>query len=641
MKVCQNCSRQYDDGMLELCPDDGGMLFELPDAKRLLGVTIDERFLIREVIGEGAMGQVYLASQTSMDREIALKVILPELTVSQNAVARFLREAKAVSKMSHPNAITVYDFGRTREGLLYLAMEYIKGHTLNRVLKKRGKFSLADAAHIIIQICSALEQAHNLGIVHRDLKPDNIMLTNQPGHRYFVKVLDFGLAKMLSSNGEELFKTRSGMLCGTPMYMSPEQALSKPVDHRSDIYSMALIFFQMLTGRPVFDGKDSLSLVVKHARETPPTISEVDFECKVPPDLELLILQCLAKDPDKRPQSATEVRRRVKQCLVDAAQHTGSLRNLVSGDPSLFDEPSGMGLEEFEDTPSVDLQSESTERSSDATETAQTLNRARRALEGSDSFDDSLARTYSRSFGRWQLVLVLIGMAAVSVLTMLILAYLDRSDETSLALLPPFQQIVTVQPSRYGSPAPLDQTAPRGVTRPKSLTANPPTTSPPVATNGKTLPRNALSPNIPAVTVSPRTRTPKVNPVGTVLLAPTPKTSVAHRKKILSTTARSRPPGRSTRVTVVVVPADATVYLGSKRLKGRSPHHLRLSQGTLQQLTVRRRGYHTRKKSFKTLRSATQTVKCKLSQLRKTRNVTRKGKEPESRGTLGLPTERP
>ena len=240
MKICPVCQRRYPDNTL-YCPEDGAVVQEMTEApaeESLIGKRLFGEYTVKQKLGEGGMGAVYLAQQDNIDQKIAVKVLHGRALKKTELLKRFVREAKAVSRLTHPNIIRVFIFGRTDEGLIYLAMEYVEGRSLRDALDL-GPMEELRAIKIMKQVLSALGEAHELGIIHRDLKPDNIILTEYRGMRDFAKVLDFGIAKVSEPDGAPQQKlTQAGVVYGTPEYLSPEQAQAIELDHRSDLYSM-------------------------------------------------------------------------------------------------------------------------------------------------------------------------------------------------------------------------------------------------------------------------------------------------------------------------------------------------------------------------------------------------------------------
>ena len=253
------------------------------------------------------MGAVYQARQDSIDQLIAIKVLLSEAAKSQEIVQRFHREAKVISMLTHPNIIRVFIFGRMEDGLLYLAMEYVQGRELRQDMRGRPMDELL-AIRIMKQCCSALAEAHDLGIIHRDLKPDNILLTEFRGDHNFVKILDFGIAKLKDSdapnNAPKL--TQAGIVYGTPEYLSPEQAQALELDQRTDIYSLGVILYEMMTGRVPFQGDSPVKILTKHVFEEPPRPNDIAMGT-IAPTMESIILKAMAKDPKQRFTTAMDM----------------------------------------------------------------------------------------------------------------------------------------------------------------------------------------------------------------------------------------------------------------------------------------------------------------------------------------------
>ncbi|MCS6856621.1 MAG: protein kinase [Sandaracinaceae bacterium] len=276
-----------------------------------MGQTVAERYRVLRLIARGGMGRIYEAEQVGLGRRVALKVLDIVGGESESFRKRFSREAATCARLSHPNIVIVHDYGSFEsEGQLryYMAMEYIEGPTLGMVLKQEGPLPVGRAAFIAREIARALREAHHLGVVHRDLKPSNVMLVRRADGES-VKVLDFGIAKVLREDGEGERDgeplTREGVLVGTPRYMAPEQILGGDVDPRTDIYSLGVLFYQMLAGHTPFAGKDNLQAIIAHLNQPPPDLPE-PVRSQVPPSVQAIIRTCLQKDPAQRFSSATE-----------------------------------------------------------------------------------------------------------------------------------------------------------------------------------------------------------------------------------------------------------------------------------------------------------------------------------------------
>ncbi|MBM4319070.1 MAG: PEGA domain-containing protein, partial [Deltaproteobacteria bacterium] len=285
----------------------------------LIGSVMEGRYEILGRIGAGGMGVVYKARQTTMDRIVAVKVLLRSLASNDSNVRRFQLEARAASRLNHPNTITIHDFGQTKDGTLYIAMEFLDGESLDRVLALEKRLDPVRVVRIMVQVCRSLAEAHAAGIIHRDLKPDNIFLNRINSEPDFVKVLDFGVAKLKDpgtiGDGSGTL-TQAGMIFGTPKYMSPEQAQSLELDPRSDIYSLGIIIYELLCGRPPFTGEAPLSILIKHVHEPPPPPSRFTPPGTIPPALEAVVVKALQKDRNLRQASATALRLELEEALL-------------------------------------------------------------------------------------------------------------------------------------------------------------------------------------------------------------------------------------------------------------------------------------------------------------------------------------
>ena len=280
----------------------------------MIGQTIGGRFVVDKKLGAGGMGAVYRARQADLGRQVAVKVLLEELTSSDTQARRFTVEALAVSRLKHPNTIQIFDFGKSDQGRLYIAMELLEGETLHERIASRRRLPVRMALRILAQVAAALDEAHGKGIIHRDLKPENIFLVRVGDDADFVKVLDFGVAKLRDGVGDgQGTLTKAGSIFGTPRYMSPEQASARPVDARSDLYSLGIILFEMLAGSPPFDSETPLTLLLAHVNAPVPTLISRDLTLVVPREVELLVADLLEKQPAKRPETAAILRDR---CLA-------------------------------------------------------------------------------------------------------------------------------------------------------------------------------------------------------------------------------------------------------------------------------------------------------------------------------------
>ena len=277
------------------------------DIEDLLGRIWCERYQLLEYIGRGGMGAVFKARQVHMGREVALKVIHRRLCQDEKQIQRFEQEARTSSKLNHPNNIRVFDYGTSDDGRLFMAMEFLKGKTLGQLITDEGTIHPDRVAHIARQMFKSLAEAHQLGLVHRDLKPENIFICEIFGETDFVKVLDFGIAKAIGPTEEDAKLTQTGFICGTPRYLSPEQALGQPVDGRADLYSVGVLMYEMLTGRPPFVGENPISIVMKHVHDDPPPIVGVERYGERARQLIWLVDRLLEKNPARRPSPAEQI----------------------------------------------------------------------------------------------------------------------------------------------------------------------------------------------------------------------------------------------------------------------------------------------------------------------------------------------
>jgi len=308
--ICPACNRMFDAGIF-VCRGCGSGLLEIPDAPILSGAVIDERYDVEGVIGTGGMGTVYRARQRGMEREVAIKVLHAHYAHQPRAVKRFFREAQAASRLVHPHVVTVYDFGRSSDGDLYMVMELLDGWTLGDFVHYRAPLKPALAISIAVQICDALAGAHARRLVHRDLKPDNVLLTTTEDGLW-AKVLDFGIARVMRDPESSLNAQHSTVeIAGTPSYMSPEQILGKEPDPRSDLYSLGIILYEMLTRQRPFEDESSVALCMKQLNEPAPGLG---VHAAGSEELERVIQRLLAKQAEDRPHSAEEVKALLLAC---------------------------------------------------------------------------------------------------------------------------------------------------------------------------------------------------------------------------------------------------------------------------------------------------------------------------------------
>jgi serine/threonine protein kinase len=297
----------------------------------MIGRTINDRFRIVSLIARGGMGKVYRAEQAPLGRQIALKVLEATYEGDNDPEfhKRFFLEASTQSKLTHPNTVTIFDYGKTDDDVYFIAMELLEGRTLHRYLRDEAPLSAAKATHIARQICRSLREAHSLGIIHRDLKPANVFLVTHGEQHDFVKVLDFGLVKDLGDKGEDL--TQTGLFMGSPKYMSPEQIRGDRVDGRADIYALGVLLYEMLTGRAPFERANSVNILMAHVHEDVPPMATHNVE--VPYGLEQLVRRSMAKAPGDRFASMDE--------MLSALTHVATEQGLAvsrSGDASLSGE---------------------------------------------------------------------------------------------------------------------------------------------------------------------------------------------------------------------------------------------------------------------------------------------------------------
>jgi serine/threonine-protein kinase len=324
----------------------------------LVGRVIAGRYKIQKRLGEGGMGVVYQGVDERLEKQVALKVLRDDFARRTDVVARFTQEAKSAARIKHENVLDVTDYGQTEDGSFYIAMELLVGTDLADVLQSDGTVPPERGVDIAIQVCRALGAAHQKGVIHRDLKPENVFLVRSDDSREVVKIVDFGIAQMkdISGSTEGSRKlTRTGMIFGTPEYMSPEQAAGKPIDHRVDIYATGVILYEMFAGRVPFMGDTFMGVLTQHMFEQPPPIRQFNPEANLSPDLEVVIAKALAKDPAQRYASMQDLAddlTRVRNGLRPVA--TPPVNVVPNGPPGSFQgntSMNGMRLSSSQNTP--------------------------------------------------------------------------------------------------------------------------------------------------------------------------------------------------------------------------------------------------------------------------------------------------
>jgi serine/threonine protein kinase len=315
MKRCPKCQAEYADDDL-FCGNDGETLSaveepakpepepvqaaEAAEVDPLIGIMLDGRHRLERRIGSGGMGTVYAARHAIINKQVAIKILNLGPDFDDTLPERFKQEAEAAASIRHPNIVEVNDFGKTSDGLLYMVMEYIEGASLRELMSKEPRLLPERVVSFGCQICSGIAAAHSAGIVHRDLKPENVIIEMVDG-RETARVLDFGIAKLLGRDG----LTRVGDVLGTPDYMSPEQASAQKIDHRSDIYSLGIILYEMLSGRVPFSGPKPRQVLIRHVTEQPRPLAELRPDA--PEALARACMRALEKSPANRQQTAAEL----------------------------------------------------------------------------------------------------------------------------------------------------------------------------------------------------------------------------------------------------------------------------------------------------------------------------------------------
>ncbi len=285
----------------------------------MIGRVFLNRYEVQRLLGEGGMGRVYLARQTDLGRQVVVKVMHDHIATDAKFRDRFHREYKLMARFQHPNAVTLFDASLSDPGGPCIVMEYVRGVNLETLLGKNKQMHAPRVGRIIGQLCEVLQAAHDEGIIHRDLKPANLMILDPDTPKERIKVMDFGLAKLVEDGPmSKVTDTNIDFAVGTPGYIAPEQVRGETMDHRGDLYSVGVMMYELLTGRLPFVGPTSMDVLLAHATDPPPTFAEIGLSGRVPVEVEQLVLDCLAKDPDDRPQSARELAERFETAIENA-----------------------------------------------------------------------------------------------------------------------------------------------------------------------------------------------------------------------------------------------------------------------------------------------------------------------------------
>ncbi|MBX9938002.1 MAG: serine/threonine protein kinase [Candidatus Obscuribacterales bacterium] len=326
MKLCLICNFQTA-GDQDICPRDGSSMVTVGDDP-LLGMVVEGRYKIQSVIGQGSAGTVYRAVQELIGREVAVKVLHDYLVSDDEFIKRFKQEAKASSRLNHPNIITIYDFGVIPQGggRPYIAMDLLNGIPLSDVISEINHLSVEDSIPVFTQVCAALGEAHRQGVVHRDIKPENIVLVERGGQKNFPIVVDFGIARLVQEESDQAKITRTGTVCGSPTYMSPEQCTSSKVDHRSDIYSFGIVMYETLTGEVPFQHEELVRVMAMQLSDAPKPIDEMRPDLPFPPDLVALVNKTLSKSPADRYQTMDELIEALEKISLEPEKPTPTVQ---------------------------------------------------------------------------------------------------------------------------------------------------------------------------------------------------------------------------------------------------------------------------------------------------------------------------
>jgi serine/threonine protein kinase len=312
-RTCPECSTSYEDEILH-CPEDGCDLTAVEPDDELIGRTIGSYQVIK-LLGKGGMGAVYMAQHPVIGSKVAIKFLHPQFSADKRIVDRFFNEARAVNVIGHDNILKILDLDVTEDSRHYFVMEFLYGKPLQELVEPDKPLPLEMVGPILLQCCEALLAAHESGIIHRDLKPDNVYLTIHKGRKNFVKVVDFGIAKLTDTSGQSAGKTQTGMVMGTPAYMSPEQAggLTTKIDARSDIYSLGVMMFQLSTGKLPFPGQSFGEVLIGHLQLPPPPPRSIAPD--IPEEYETIVLKCLEKKQEDRFESMRDLYQALRGCM--------------------------------------------------------------------------------------------------------------------------------------------------------------------------------------------------------------------------------------------------------------------------------------------------------------------------------------
>ncbi len=331
---CPRCGKVFT-GTLEFCPEDGSRLVDYtirskPKDDEMVGRVLDGKYRIESVLGRGGMGVVYAGLHTILGKRVAIKILRVQFEDDADILSRFTQEARAASAIGSAHIIDITDFGEVEGGAAYFVMEYLDGEPLSAFMKRTGPVAPDRAVSIVEQICRGLQSAHKHGIVHRDLKPDNVFLLRRDDRSDFVKILDFGIAKVAGAAGP---RTRSGMVFGTPHYMAPEQAAGDPVDGRTDVYALGVILFELLVGKVPFDADSFMAILTKHMYSPTPSLSSIRADPDRSPNLDEIVMKAMNKRPEERWQSMDELR----TALLEVVPLTTTGNMLVGSGPRPID----------------------------------------------------------------------------------------------------------------------------------------------------------------------------------------------------------------------------------------------------------------------------------------------------------------